>query len=193
MLARSLDRLAFEGFALECQAIKRAREHLGFRNVVVMVPFCRTPEEADRVLQTMADYGLVRGQEGLEVYVMIEIPSNVFLAGEFADRFDGFSIGSNDLTQLVLGVDRDSDQLSHLFDERNDAVLAAISQVIRSAHEKSVKVGICGQGPSDHPDFAEFLVREGIDSLSLNPDSIVPTIHQVAKLEKQIGSTSQGA
>jgi pyruvate,water dikinase len=159
-----------EGFALECRALKRVRDEMGLVNVVVMVPFCRTPEEADRVLTEMARHGLKRGENGLAVYVMCEIPSNVVLAEEFADRFDGFSIGSNDLTQLVLGVDRDSSALAALFDERNDAVTRLIADVIRRAHARGRKVGICGQAPSDYPDFAEFLVKQGIDSMSLNPD-----------------------
>jgi len=174
-----------DGFALECQAIRRVRERIGLANVVVMIPFCRTPEEADRVLGVMADNGLERGKKGLEVYVMCEVPSNVILAEQFADRFDGFSIGSNDLTQLVLGVDRDSAELAGLFDERNEAVKRMISAVISAAHRKGRKVGICGQGPSDYPDFAAFLVEEGIDSISLNPDSVVPTKRHIAEVEKK--------
>jgi pyruvate,water dikinase len=162
-----------EGFALECAAVKRARERMGLRNIVVMVPFCRTPEEADRVLEVMAENGLRRGEDGLKVFVMAEIPSNVILAEQFAERFDGFSIGSNDLTQLVLGVDRDSVELADLFDERNDAVKWAVAELIRKAHASGRKVGICGQAPSDYPDFAEFLIDAGIDSISLNPDSVV--------------------
>ncbi len=156
---------------------------MGLINIIPMIPFCRTLEEADQVLAVMAENGLKRGQEGLEIYVMAEIPSNIILAEEFSDRFDGFSIGSNDLTQLVLGVDRDSAELAPLFDERNPAVKKMISDLIRVAHLKKRKVGICGQAPSDYPDFAEFLVREGIDSLSLNPDSIVGTIEHIAKSE----------
>ncbi len=172
-----------EGFALECRALKRVREHMGFTNVVVMVPFCRTPAEADRVLETMAQNGLVRGENGLKVYMMCEIPSNVILAELFATRFDGFSIGSNDLTQLVLGVDRDSEELAGLFDERDEAVTRSISEAIRKAHEAGIPIGICGQGPSNHPDFAAFLVREGIDSISLNPDSFLRTVHLIADAE----------
>jgi len=172
-----------EGFALECQAIRRVREHMGLGNVVVMIPFCRTLEEADRVLAEMRAQGLVRGEHGLEVYVMAEIPSNVLLAREFAARFDGFSIGSNDLTQLTLGVDRDNALLAALFDERNPAVQRSIERLIIDAHDAGCKVGICGQAPSDHPDFAEFLVRAGIDSISLNPDSVVPVLTRVAALE----------
>lgn len=172
-----------QGFDLECQAIKRVREVLGFNNVVVMIPFCRTLEEADGVLQVMAENSLKRGENGLEVYVMAEIPSNVELADLFAERFDGFSIGSNDLTQLVLGVDRDSSELAHLFDERNLAVKRTIQRLIATAHEKGRKVGICGQAPSDYPDFAEFLVKSGIDSISLNPDSVIQVKRHIAGQE----------
>jgi len=172
-----------EGFALECRALKRVREELGFTNVIVMVPFCRTPEEADRVLAAMAENGLKRGENGLQVYMMCEIPSNVILAEQFARRFDGFSIGSNDLTQLTLGIDRDSDLLADLFDERNEAVKRMIVQAIAKAHEAGIKIGICGQAPSDYPEFAAFLVEQGIDSISLNPDSFVRTIHSIAAAE----------
>ena len=173
-----------EGFALECRAIRKAREEIGFDNILVMIPFCRTPLEADRVLEVMAEQGLKRGERGLEVTVMCEIPANVILARDFAARFDGFSIGSNDLTQLVLGVDRDSDRLAHLFDERNDAVRQMISSVIGDAHERERKVGLCGQAPSDHPDFAAFLVRAGIDSISVNPDSFLSVKQAVAEIEQ---------
>jgi pyruvate,water dikinase len=172
-----------DAFGLECRAIKKAREELGLDNIVVMIPFCRTPEEADKVLAVMAENGLRRGENGLEVRVMAEIPSNILLATEFADRFDGFSIGSNDLTQLVLGVDRDSELLAGLFDERNEAVRMMIRNLIRDAHAKGSKVGICGQGASDHPDFAAFLVEAGIDSISLNPDSVVTVTRRLAALE----------
>ncbi len=175
-----------KGFGLECRAIKRVREQLGFDNVIVMIPFCRTPTEADRVLEVMAENGLERGKNGLEVYVMCEIPSNVVLADQFSERFDGFSIGSNDLTQLVLGVDRDSAELAYLFDARDEAVKRMISQVIEVAHHYGRKVGICGQAPSDHPDFAAFLVQAGIDSISLNPDSVVSTLGAIAEAEKTI-------
>ncbi len=174
-----------DGFALECRAIKKLREELGFKNVVVMVPFCRTLKEADEVLQVMADHGLVRGKDGLEIYVMCEIPSNVILAAQFSERFDGFSIGSNDLTQLVLGIDRDSTILAPLFDERDEAVKEMIRQVIKTAHEHDRKVGICGQAPSDHPEFAEFLVEAGIDSISLNPDSVIGVIQRLAEANGQ--------
>jgi pyruvate,water dikinase len=173
-----------EGFALECKAIKRVREKMGLKNVIIMIPFCRTLEEADRVLQVLAKNGLKRGKDDLQVYVMCEIPSNVILADQFARRFDGFSIGSNDLTQLVLGVDRDSAELAPLFDERNEAVKKMIENLIKSAHRAGCKVGICGQAPSDYPEFATFLVKEGIDSISLNPDSVMEMIRHVARGEK---------
>jgi len=172
-----------QGFDLECRAIKQVREVLGFDNVVVMIPFCRTLEEADGVLAVLAENGLKRGDKGLEVYVMAEIPANVELADLFAERFDGFSIGSNDLTQLVLGVDRDSSELSHLFDERNLAVKRTIKRLLATAQEKGRKVGICGQAPSDYPEFAEFLVENGIDSISLNPDSVIQVKRYIADRE----------
>ena len=181
--SRYYDDRYHEGFALECHALKRVRETLGFTNVIVMVPFCRTPAEADRVLEAMTENGLRRGDHGLQVYMMCEIPSNVILAEQFATRFDGFSIGYNDLTQLVLGVDRDSGFLASLFDERDEAVTRMISEAIRKAHAAGIKIGICGQAPSNHPDFAAFLVAEGIDSISLNPDSFVRTIRAVAEAE----------
>lgn len=173
-----------DGFALECRAIRRVREEIGLDNVVVMIPFCRTLEEADRVLDVMAEHGLEQGENGLRVYVMAEIPSNVVLAEQFAERFDGFSIGSNDLTQLMLGVDRDSEILADLFDERNAAVTETISQLIQAAHAADTPVGICGQAPSDYPDFAAFLVEEGIDSISLNPDSVLQVIRHIAEAER---------
>lgn len=169
------------GFELECEAIRTVREKMGFENVTVMIPFCRTVAEADKVLAVMEECGLKRGDRSLEVYVMAEIPSNIILADQFADRFDGFSIGSNDLTQLVLGIDRDSEKLQSLFDERNEAVTTMISQLIKTAHQKGRKVGICGQAPSDHPDFARFLVDAGIDSISLNPDSVVSICQKLAE------------
>ena len=173
-----------EGFALECLAIKRLREEMGFKNVIVMIPFCRSTSEADRVLETMAAAGIKRGVDGLEVYVMCEIPSNVILAKEFAKRFDGFSIGSNDLTQLTLGVDRDSSELSGLFDEEDAAVEWMIDNVITAAHKAGAKIGLCGQAPSDHPEFARFLVGCGIDSISVTPDSFIAVKHAVAAAEK---------
>lgn len=176
-----------EGFALECKAVKRVREKMGLRNVTIMIPFCRTLEEADRVMRVLAKNGLKRGENDLQVYVMCEIPSNVILADQFARRFDGFSIGSNDLTQLVLGVDRDSAELAPLFDERNDAVKKMIQDLIKTAHRESCKVGICGQAPSDYPDFAAFLVKAGIDSISLNPDSIVEVKKRIARVRGKRG------
>jgi pyruvate,water dikinase len=184
-----------EGFALECRAIKKVREEIGLDNVIIMIPFCRTTEEADRVLETLADNGLRRGEHGLQVYVMCEIPSNVVLAREFAQRFDGFSIGSNDLTQLTLGVDRDSAALAALFDERNAAVTRLISDVIHTAHTLQRKVGLCGQAPSDHPAFARFLVEAGIDSISVNPDSFMAVKQhvQAAEAEAERGEQRQAA
>ena len=180
-----------EGFALECEAIRCVREELGLTNVLIMIPFCRTIGEADRVLETLRENGLARGENGLEVYVMAEIPANIILADQFAERFDGFSIGSNDLTQLVLGVDRDSAELADLFDERNEAVKRAILDLIERAHAGGCKVGICGQAPSDHEDFAEFLVEAGIDSMSLNPDSLVAVKRRVARLEQERAEARQ--
>lgn len=174
-----------EGFALECRALKRVRENMGLENVVVMIPFCRTIMEAEKVLQEMERNGLKRGEHNLKIYMMCEIPSNVILAGEFARYFDGFSIGSNDLTQLILGVDRDSSELAYLFDENNAAVKQAISDVIKRAHKSGCEVGFCGQAPSDDPAYAKFLVKAGIDSISLNPDSVVSVIRHVAEVEKE--------
>ena len=173
-------------FALECQALKRVREGMGLSNVIPMVPFCRTPEEGDRVLAEMARSGLVRGENGLEVYVMCELPSNVIAAEAFAERFDGFSIGSNDLTQLTLGLDRDSALVAELFDERHPAVKAMIRLAIQSAKRCGRKIGICGQAPSDYPEFARFLVEEGIDSISLNPDAVIATRLEVARIEASL-------
>ena len=174
-----------EGFALECRAIKQLREHMGFRNVIVMIPFCRSTGEADKVLAVMAENGLKRGDDGLQVYVMCEIPSNVILAKEFAKRFDGFSIGSNDLTQLTLGVDRDSSDLAEQFNEQDPAVEWMIENVITAAHKAGAKVGLCGQAPSDHPEFAEFLVGCGIDSISVSPDSFIAVKKKVAEAESR--------
>jgi pyruvate,water dikinase len=175
-----------DSFKLECRAIRRMRETLGFDNVVVMIPFCRTPDEADRVLEVMEEEGLRRGSDGLEVYVMCEVPSNVILAEEFAERFDGFSIGSNDLTQLTLGIDRDSEILATLFDERHPAVQWMIRTVIEKAHDRGAKVGLCGQAPSNHPEFAHELVRAGIDSISVTPDSFLQVKEHVAAAERAI-------
>ena len=176
------------GFALECKALARARLMNGYQNIIAMVPFCRTPGEADKVLAVMAEAGLVRGRDGLKVYVMCEIPANILRVDEFAERFDGFSIGSNDLTQLVLGIDRDSAALKSMFDARDPAVKKMISEVIRGAHLKGRVVGICGQAPSDHPDFAAFLIEAGIDSISLNPDSIPAACQQIAATEQAMAA-----
>jgi pyruvate,water dikinase len=175
------------GFALECRAMKKVRDEMGLKNLKLMVPFCRTVEEARRVEAEMRKNGLVRGENGLELYVMCEIPSNVILAGEFAEVFDGFSIGSNDLTQLVLGVDRDSEIVSPIFDERNPAVKSMIASVIKTARAKGRKIGICGQAPSDYPEFARFLVEQGIDSISLNPDAVMKTTMAVLETERASG------
>ena len=175
-----------EAFKLECQALKRVRGAKGLTNVKVMVPFCRTPDEGKKVLETMEEFGLKQHEDGLEVYMMAEVPSNVVLAEEFADLFDGFSIGSNDLTQLMLGLDRDSELVSHLYNERNPAVKRMIETVISRIKKKGKKIGICGQAPSDFPDFAAFLVDCNIDSISLNPDSVIRTRILVAKKEKEL-------
>ncbi|MBZ8182277.1 phosphoenolpyruvate synthase [Oscillatoria salina] len=174
-----------EGFALECRAIKRVREVMGFTNVIIMIPFCRTLAEADKILTVLAENNLKKGENDLQIYVMCEIPANVELAAEFSQRFDGFSIGSNDLTQLVLGVDRDSEGLSDLFDEQNLAVKRVIRRLIDTAKKNNRKVGICGQAPSDYPDFAAFLVEAGIDSISLNPDSVIQVKRRIAEIEKE--------
>jgi pyruvate,water dikinase len=175
------------GFALECRAVKKIREEMGLTNLKLMIPFCRTVEEGHKVQAEMAKHGLRRGENGLEIYVMCEIPSNVILADEFADIFDGFSIGSNDLTQLILGVDRDSDIVAPLFDERNPAVKKMIAQVIATCRARGRKIGICGQAPSDYPEFAQFLVEQGIDSISLNPDTVLKTT--LAILEQENGTS----
>jgi pyruvate,water dikinase len=174
-----------EAFGMECEAISYAREVLGLANIIVMIPFCRTVEELMKVYAVMKDNGLVRGKNKLRVYLMAEVPSNIILANEFSKFVDGFSIGSNDLTQLTLGLDRDSNLVAHIYDERNEAVKLMISKLIRVAKKTGVKVGICGQGPSDFPDFAEFLVEEGIDSISVTPDSIIKTINAINKVEVQ--------
>jgi pyruvate,water dikinase len=182
-----------DGFLLECAAVKRVRETFGLTNLRVMVPFCRTPEEGRRTLAVMAEGGLVRGQDGLEVWVMAEIPSNVILTEQFAAIFDGFSIGSNDLTQLTLGVDRDSSQVAPLFDERDEAVKSLIADLIARAHRVGTPVGICGQAPSDHPDFARFLVERGIDSISLTADAIVRATREVLAAEQASKGAPVGA
>ena len=174
------------GFALECRAMKKVRDEMGLKNLKLMIPFCRTVEEGRRVQTEMAKHGLVRGEDGLELYVMCEIPSNVILADQFAEIFDGFSIGSNDLTQLILGVDRDSEIVAPIFDERNDAVKKMIAQVIATARAQGRKIGICGQAPSDYPDFAQFLVEQGIDSISLTPDTVLKTTLAIVEKERAL-------
>ena len=174
-----------EGFALECRAMKRVREEMGLTNVILMLPFVRRIAEADLVLQTMADLGLRRGENGLKVYAMCEIPNNVILIDEFAKRFDGFSIGSNDLTQLTLGVDRDSEIVAFDYDERDEGVKEMIRLAVEGCRRNGIHSGLCGQAPSDYPDMAEFLVRIGIDSMSLNPDTVIKTTRQILQVEKQ--------
>lgn len=174
-----------EAFGMEIKAIKRVREKMGLENVVVMIPFCRTVEELLKVYAVMEKYGLKRGERGLEVYLMAELPSNILMAEEFASHIDGFSIGSNDLTQLILGLDRDSSLVAHIYDERNLAVKRAISHLIKVSKKMGVKVGICGQGPSDFPDFAQFLVREGIDSISVTPDSLLKTLKALSLQDQE--------
>jgi pyruvate,water dikinase len=174
-----------EAFGLECKAIAHVREKMGLTNVAVMIPFCRTVEELIKVKHIMSEYGLEKGKAGLELYLMAELPSNILMAKEFAAHITGFSIGSNDLTQLTLGLDRDSALVAHLYDERNDAVKRMLRILIRQAKASGVKVGICGQGPSDHPDFAQFLVEEGIDSISVTPDSVIKTIRAIHEIENR--------
>lgn len=182
-----------KGFALECEAMKKVRNEMGLLNVKLMIPFCRTVEEGENVLNEMAKNGLVQGINGLEVYVMIEIPSNVLMADEFAKLFDGFSIGSNDLTQLTLGLDRDSELVSYLFDEENEAVKYLIKETIRVAKRFEIKVGLCGQAPSDIPQFANFLVNEGIDSISFNPDALIKGIENILEAEKKTKNKNSNA
>lgn len=180
-----------EAFGLECEAIKIVREKMGLDNVTVMIPFCRTVDELVKVAGVMKEFGLERGKNGLELYLMAELPSNIILADEFSKHIDGFSIGSNDLTQLTLGLDRDSSLIAHLYDERNSAVKYMIAKLIQSAKSNNVKVGICGQGPSDFPDFAQFLVEQGIDSVSVTPDSVIKTIRAIAEIEKEKADRSR--
>ena len=175
-----------EAFALECRAFKRVRDDMGLTNVIPMIPFCRTPDEGRKVIAEMAEHGLVKGENGLQVYVMCELPSNVLLGTEFSQVFDGFSIGSNDLTQLTLGLDRDSSLVAHLFDERNPAVETILAMAISTAKLNHRKIGICGQAPSDYPEFARFLVEQGIDSISLNPDTVLKTRLQIAEVEANL-------
>jgi pyruvate,water dikinase len=163
--------------------MKKVREEMGFSNVKLMIPFCRTVEEGKQVVATMREFGLEQGQNGLEIYVMVEIPSNVLMAEQFAEVFDGFSIGSNDLTQLTLGLDRDSALVSGLFNEKNPAVMRLIASAIRSARKKGIKIGLCGQAPSDMPEFAQFLVNEGIHSISFNADALLNGIENMLAAE----------
>ncbi len=174
-----------KAFGWECKAIKKVREEIGLTNVVVMVPFCRTVEELHKVTEVMNEYGLKRGDNGLELFLMAEIPSNIMMAEEFGKHIDGFSIGSNDLTQLTLGLDRDSSLVAHLYDERNPAVKRMLKMLIETAKKNGVKVGICGQGPSDYPDFAQFLVELGIDSISVTPDSVIKTYKAIHAVENR--------
>ncbi len=176
-----------DAFALECEAIKKVRNEYGLKNIIIMIPFCRTIEEAHKVIAEIEKSGLKHHEDGLEIYGMCEIPSNVILADEFLDIFDGFSIGSNDLTQLTLGLDRDSEIVSHIYDERNLAVKKLIAEVIEVANRKGKYIGICGQAPSDYPEFAEFLVEKGIQSISLNPDTVIKTTLKIAETEKRLG------
>jgi pyruvate, water dikinase len=173
-------------FGLECRAIRKVREEMGLRNIAVMVPFCRTVNELKKVTVTMAEFGLFRGEANLELFLMAEVPSNIILAAEFSKYIDGFSIGSNDLTQLTLGLDRDSSLVAHLYDERDEAVTTMLAMLIDTAKENGVKVGICGQGPSDHPEFAQFLVEKGIDSISVTPDSVIKTIKAIHAIESKL-------
>lgn len=186
--SRYYDEKYRQAFELECKALKKVRDEMGITNIKSMVPFCRNLDEARKVLDIMESQGLKRGENGFEVYVMVEIPSNVILAHEFAELFDGFSIGSNDLTQLTLGVDRDNETVAHVYDENNEAVKQLIRQVIKVAKETHTKIGICGQAPSDYPEFAKFLVEEGIDSISLTPDTVVKTTVQTNKIEQEMMS-----
>lgn len=175
-----------EGFELECKALERVREEMGLTNVKAMIPFCRTVDEATRVIQLMTENGLRQGEQGLEIYAMCELPANVIYADEFLSVFDGYSIGSNDLTQLALGIDRDSEMVAHLFDERNGAVERMVEMAIEAAHRAGKKIGICGQAPSDYPEFARFLVERGITSISLNPDTVIKTTQIIADAEAQL-------
>ena len=186
--SRYYDERYRDGFALECRALKRVRDEMGLTNVRIMVPFCRTLDEASRVVQELARNGLSRHANGLELYMMVEIPSNVILLSDFAEYFDGFSIGSNDLTQLTLGVDRDSEIVAHVFDERDKAVRTLIAQAIQQARRLGRKIGLCGQAPSDYPEFASFLVECGIDSMSLNPDAVLPTTRVVLDAERSVAA-----
>ena len=184
--SRYYDERYREGFGLECKALERVREEMGLTNVKAMIPFCRTVEEGKRVISLMAEHGLTQGENGLEIYAMCELPANVIYADEFLSVFDGYSIGSNDLTQLALGIDRDSEMVAHLFDERNGAVERMVEMTINAAHRAGKKIGICGQAPSDYPEFAKFLVERGITSISLNPDTVIQTTQFIVEAESQL-------
>ncbi|PKL60004.1 MAG: phosphoenolpyruvate synthase, partial [Methanomicrobiales archaeon HGW-Methanomicrobiales-4] len=186
--SRYYDERYREGFALECRAMKRVLEGMGLVNLIIMIPFCRRLNEGEKVLAEMEKNGLKRGENGLKVYVMCEIPNNILLIDEFSKLFDGFSIGSNDLTQLTLGIDRDSGVVAHEFDERDPGVMKFVSMAIQGAHRNGRHSGICGQAPSDYPEFAEFLVREGIDSISLNPDSVMKITRTVVEMESRLNN-----
>jgi pyruvate,water dikinase len=180
--SRYIDTSMQDCFELECRAIKYVRDEMGLTNIEIMIPFVRTTDEAKQVIELLAENGLERGKNGLKVIMMCELPANALLADEFLEYFDGFSIGSNDMTQLTLGLDRDSGIVSHLFDERNPAVKKMLSMAITACNNAGKYIGICGQGPSDHPDFAEWLFKQGIDSVSLNPDSVIDTWERLAKM-----------
>jgi pyruvate,water dikinase len=182
-----------EGFALECAAMKRAREVIGMDNIILMIPFCRRVEEGRKVIEAMEKYGLKKGEKGLKIYVMCEIPNNVIQIDAFSEIFDGFSIGSNDLTQLTLGVDRDSEVVAFDYDERDEGVLKMIEMAVKGAKRNKRHSGICGQAPSDYPEIAEFLVRLGIDSMSLNPDAVLSTLQRVVELEKKLNAKEDEA
>jgi pyruvate,water dikinase len=184
--SRYYDERYREGFHLECQALQRLRDDMGLVNVKAMIPFCRTVAEAERVVNLMGEFGLKQGEHGLEIYAMCELPANVVCADEFLRVFDGYSIGSNDLTQLTLGLDRDSEMVAHLFDERDGAVEKMVAMAIEAAHRNGKKIGICGQAPSDYPEFAEFLVQKGISSISLNPDTVIQTTHKILEFERAL-------
>ncbi|MCB1025880.1 MAG: phosphoenolpyruvate synthase, partial [Acidobacteria bacterium] len=181
------------GFRLECQALERVREDMGLTNVKAMIPFCRTVEEGEKVIKLMAEFGVKQGENDLEIYAMCELPANVVFADEFLKVFDGYSIGSNDLTQLALGLDRDSEMVAHLFDERNGAVEKMVAMAIESAIRNGKKIGICGQAPSDYPEFAEFLVEKGINSISLNPDTVLQTTATILEMEKNLARRNAAA
>ncbi|HXH70820.1 MAG TPA: phosphoenolpyruvate synthase [Pyrinomonadaceae bacterium] len=181
------------GFKLECLALQRVREDMGLTNVKAMIPFCRTVEEGEKVIRLMAEYGMIQGENELEIYAMCELPANVVFADEFLEVFDGYSIGSNDLTQLALGLDRDSEMVAHLFDERNGAVEKMVAMAIEAAQRNGKKIGICGQAPSDYPEFARFLVEKGINSISLNPDTVIQTTHSILETEKELKKQTQSA